>query len=195
MFICPMQRLNCTVAVTVCISYRFPAELRNERHFRVYSRFHHHREGFWRCGDHRGPCPQRDQEEESRWSQQPWQDTGKSIEAKMDWDEAGLSSTALVSCALLKPDLWLYTEGLVTAFWSEYDPFAIYKGTLTALMITVKQFISTLLWWVVYEINEHSFGWVTMHFYFSKCTPVCHSETLKVYCRSFWWIHCFSQDN
>lgn len=28
MFICPMQRLNCTVAVTVCISYRFPAELR-----------------------------------------------------------------------------------------------------------------------------------------------------------------------
>lgn len=28
MFICPTQRLNCTVAVTVCISYRFPAELR-----------------------------------------------------------------------------------------------------------------------------------------------------------------------
>lgn len=33
------------------------------------------------------------------------------------------------SCALLKPESWLYTEGLVTAFWSEYDPFAIYKGT------------------------------------------------------------------
>lgn len=56
-----------------------------------------------------------------------WTDVQQQASLPLLWFLAGL-----------KPDPWLYTEGLVTAFWTEYDlPFT--KALLTALMVTVKK--------------------------------------------------------
>lgn len=86
-----------------------------------------------------------------------------------------------------KPDPWLYTEGLVTALWTEYDPFDICKGTFDNPRDYCKRKKKRK------EKSVHCFdGWSTRSMSTAlgvlQCTFTfpnthqCHSD-------SFWWIH------
>lgn len=124
-----------------------------------------------------GHSSQWDLEKQACLSQLQWQeDTGK-----VKRGQSGLmGSRPLSYCSGFL--CWIKTRSLAL-YWRtsycilKYDPFAIDKCTFGSPHDYCKiSTFSTLLWWVVYQIHEHSFRCVTLHFYFPKYTPVSLNE-------------------